>query len=905
MNIIEFRTNCDIMVIFVTQAMNHSSKGTAKNIFIRLTALILLAIPLIIKAEDKFINNFYIFLTADSLPIPSSGKMNNVSDTLRFKTSKDTLDAPVFYKATDSMVIDIPGKKIMLYGKESNVRYIDNELTAPRIEYSQNKNLVSAHLQKDSSGKVTAFPTFNQSDFKTISDSISFNMKTGKGMTKGTYTQQGEMFVYGEKIKKINNDVFFAKKGRFTTCNLDTPHFAFVSSKIKFINKKMAFTGPVHPEIEGVPLPVMLPFGIYPLTQGRHSGLMAPSFTANNQLGMALDGLGYYKILSENWDVVMRGTIYSYGGWTMNVSPRYFRKYRYQGSFSLDMQRFKNGFKGDPDYSSTQTYNIRWSHNADTKARPGVTFNANVNAGSSKFNALVPNSPERNFANQLNSSIAYSKVWKDKPFNLAISANHNQNTTLRQININLPDISFNVNTQYPFRRKEITGKMKWYENIGIALNSNTRSLSTFYDTLGNVSKQLADNFKWGATHNVPVTLSLPALGPFQISPSMSYQEKWYQEKFIRTWNDATKKLDTAIRNGFYTAREMSFGVGMTTRIFGMFGFGKNSKVQAIRHEIRPNISANYKPNMNKNNFYSVQTDAQGNKSRFNFYERSIFGSFGEGRFGGLSFGLDNIVQMKVKNQKDTGDAPTKKISLIDGLSINGSYNFLADSFRFSPLSVAARTNLFDKINITANAQFDPYQTNAQGRRINELVWKTRPASLGTLTGGGISLQSRFSGGDSKQQANNNNRANRNNQNANGMPMDEYQREAAYMSNNPGEFADFSIPWDLNFAYSLRFARVPDFTNPGTFKNNFNQDINFNGSLNLSPKWKVGMTGSYNITAKQLGVLTLNLSRELHCWQMNIVVSPVGRFKFFTININPKSNILRDIKVNRTRYFFDL
>jgi hypothetical protein len=259
----------------------------------------------------------------------------------------------------------------------------------------------------------------------------------------------------------------------------------------------------------------------------------------------------------------------------------------------------------------------------------------------------------------------------------------------------------------------------------------------------------------------------------------------------------------------------------------------------------------------------------------------------------------------VRNLKDTGNASTKKISLLDGLSINGSYNFLADSFRFSPLTVAARTNLFDKINITANAQFDPYQTNAQGRRINELVWMKKPVSLGTLTGGGISLQSRFSGGAPKQGASTNSIINRNNRNPNGMPMDEYQQEASYMSNNPGEFADFSIPWDLNFSYSLRFARMADYANPGKFKNNFNQDVNFNGSVNLSPKWKVGLTGSYNITLKQMGVLTMNLSRDLHCWQMSIVVSPVGRYKFFTINISPKSNMLRDIKVNRTRYFFDL
>jgi lipopolysaccharide assembly outer membrane protein LptD (OstA) len=247
---------------------------------------------------------------------------------------------------------------------------------------------------------------------------------------------------------------FFAKNGRFTTCNLDTPHFAFVSNKIKFINKKMAFTGPVRPEIEGVPIPIVLPFGLYPLTQGRHSGFISPNFTANDQLGLAMEGVGYYKILSDNWDVVARGTLYSYGGWTFGVSPRYFKKYRYQGNFSINMMSLKNGFKGDPDFSKNNTFKINWSHTADMKARPGVTFNAFVNAGSSKFNSQVPNSPTTNFNNTLNSSISYSKVWKDKPFNFQVSANHDQNTNLNLINFRFPDANFSVNTLYPFRKKE-------------------------------------------------------------------------------------------------------------------------------------------------------------------------------------------------------------------------------------------------------------------------------------------------------------------------------------------------------------------------------------------------------------------------------------------------------------------
>jgi LPS-assembly protein len=916
--------------------MNHYYKGKAKNTLAWLSTLLLIVITLYSSAYDANPAFFHSSLTADTIPVKnpdSSGIIDhqpNVSpvpvkknqtdstissktdtiirpsiDTLSFKSSKDSLTEPVTYHADDSMVFDVPQKKMLLYGKQSNVKYIDNELTAPHIEYDQQSNLMKAYLEKDSAGNVIASPTYNQADFKSISDSIVFNMKTGKGLTKGTYTQQGEMFIYGEKIKKVDTSVFYAYRGRFTTCNLDTPHFSFVSKKIKFINKKWAFTGPVHPEIEGVPLPVLLPFGIYPLTQGRHSGLIAPSFTANDQLGMALEGLGYYKILSENWDVIARGTIYSYGGWTLNVSPRYFRKYRYQGNFSLDMQKFKNGFKGDPDYTSNQTYNIRWSHNADTKARPGVTFNASVNAGSSKFNSQVPNSPNRNFTNQLNSSIAYSKVWKDKPFNLTVSANHNQNTALSLININFPDVAFNVNTLYPFRRKEMVGEYKWYENIGVAFNTTAKSLSSFYDTAGNIGRQLTDNLRWGASHSVPITLSLPAIGPLQISPSVSYQERWFDEKFIRTWNAAEKKLDTTIQKGYYTARDMSFGISMLTRIFGSFTFGKNSKVQAIRHEIRPSVSLSYKPNFNSRNFYTTQIDTLGNTATETFYQRSIYGSFSSTRFAGLNFGIDNILQMKVRNKKDTGENALKKVSLIDGLSIQGNYNFLLDSFQFSTLSVSARSNLFEKINITANAVFDPYQTNAEGRRINKLVWAKKPVSLGTLMSGAVSLQSQFRGGDKGSGSTNDGNLNNPNdltRNPNAMPLDEYQQEAAYIQNNPGEFVDFSIPWDVSFSYSLRFSKSRI---AGGFRTNFFQDVNFNSSVNLTPKWKIGMTGSYNITQKEIGVLSMYLSRDLHCWQMSINLAPVGRFKFFTINISPKSNLLRDIKVNRTRYFYDL
>ena len=911
--------------------MDNLYKGNAKYILASLPIAFFITLTFFNNAYSVNRFHFYVSLTdspppktnpnaiADSLnKIPTEETADTLGkivqndtikkafvDTVTFRSSKDSLNAPVRYHADDSMVLDVPGKKILLYGKVSKVDYEANELTAPFIEYDQKTNIVKAFLKKDSTGNVIAYPEFNQADFKSKSDTIQFDLRSGKGLTKGTYTQQGEMYVYGEKIKKVDADVFYALRGRFTTCNLDTPHFAFVSNKIKFINKKMAFTGPVHPEFEGVPIPIYLPFGIYPLSQGRHSGLLAPSFTANDQMGLALEGLGYYKILSETWDVILRGTIYSYGGWTANLNPRYFKKYRYQGNLSLDYQQFKTNFKGDPDYSASRTVNVRWNHSADTRARPGVSFSANVNAGSSKFNAQVPNSVQRNITNQLNSSITYAKVWKDKPYNITVSANHNQNTVSRLININFPDVAFNVNTQYPFRRKEVVGDLKWYENIGIALNTNARSLSSFYDTAGNIGRQLVDRLQWGASHNIPLNISLPPVGNFQIAPSISYQERWYQQKFIRRWNDADQKVDTVIKKGFYTARDMNFGVGVNTRIFGLYGFKKSSKVQAIRHEIRPSVSFSYKPDFTGSATYETQIDTPLVVQKYSVYDGSVYGAFSDGKFAGLNFGIDNNIQMKVRNRKDTGEASLKKITLLDGLSINGSYNFLATEFKLSNFNLAARSNLFDKINLTAQATLDPYLTDSNGVRINKLVWTKRVFTLGALTGGSLSLQSSFRGGE-KTTSNAGNPMNPNQRgvDASGFPLDEYQQEAAYMRDNPGEFADFSIPWDINFSYSLRFNRLRTPDNRG-FETKFFHDVNWNGSVNLTPKWKIGLTGFYNITTKELGTISMFLSRELHCWQMSINVARSPTYKYFTINISPKSGLLRDLKVNRTRYFYDL
>ncbi len=912
--------------------MNNVNKGKAKYSFLLATALMLLLLTQFTNGELSNINFFHKSLTADTVP-PTGEKLLNVQakpvsavkktdpkipdttidpviDSFSIKYSKDGLDAPVNYHADDSMVLDVPGKKIYLYGNEAKTHYQDIELTAPGIQYDQATNTVSAYMKRDSAGNVLKYVKFTQgNDFTSYSDSMRFNMITGKGQTKSTYFMQNEMYVHADVSKKVDSNTIYARGTRFTTCNLDTPHFAFVSNKVKFINKKVAFTGPVHPEVEGVPLPIVLPFGIYPLKQGRHSGILAPTFTANEQLGLALEGVGYYKVLNDNWDITTRGTIYSYGGWIANVSPRYLKRYHYSGNFSLNVQHYNFGLKTDPAFQKTRNFQVTWTHSADTKARPGVTFSANVNAGSSKFNQYVPGSPARNFQNRLSSSIAYAKTWsssnKLQTYNLTVNANHDQNTALQQINLNLPDITFSVNTQYPFRRKEPTTELKWYENIGFALTSNIKSNSSFSDSTnaGPIISQIRNSLQWGANHSIPISLSLPPLGVFQVSPSVSYTEKWYQKKLIRSWNQATKQEEVSYQKGFYTARDMSYNLDFNTRIYGMFQFGKDSKVQAIRHEIRPSIGFSYHPDFNSRSYRTVQVDTTGRKETYSVYQGSLFGAFGNAQTGSVTFGVDNNVQMKVRNRKDTGEAAIKKITVLDGLSLNGAYDLLADSFNLSNLSINARTNLFDKVNITASGSLDPYYYDpVKGRRVNQLIWKHQPLSLGRLAFANISLGSSFRGGDKSKKTNTSSNKILTGQQFDpntGLPLNEYDQELAYINNNPGEFADFSIPWSVNFTYTLNYSH------PAGQRKSVTQDASFNGDLNLTPKWKVGMNGSYNITNKELGLLSMYLSREMHCWQMSINISPVGTYRYFNISISPKSGLLRDLKINRTRAFYDL
>jgi len=924
--------------------MNQRKVSLKYHSLLYLLIFALTAITVKVTAHSHKRQRFYNTLTAyrDTVPVPSTKKnpdslllnkkqipdtlpVKNDSallfqrvDTMNIKMSADSMDAPVNYKAQDSMVLEVDTKRILLYGK-TEVKYTDVTLTAPTLVFDQADQVVTARMGRDSAGTVLGLAKLIQDQTTTVSDSIRFNFKTQKGLTYSSFFQQDEIYNFAEKVKKIDAQTFYAARGRFTTCNLDTPHFAFRFGKAKFVTKKVAVTGPVHPEFEGVPVPLWLPFGIFPLATGRHSGFIPPQFTVTENFGVGLEGLGYYKVFSDYLDAKLWGDIYSYGSWRINLAPSYRKRYRYTGGFNISLQNTKFNFKSDPDFSQTKTFFVTWNHSMDSKARPGVTFNASVNAGSSKFLSLVPNGAlvnpgtpggvsggsnylqPINFTNQLSSSISYQKSWQGKPYNLSVNMNHNQNTNTRLVNLNLPDVAFIVNTVYPFQQKEMAGQGKWYEKLGIGYNGNVRGQVSFFDTAFQF-KQLIDTFQWGAVHDIPIILSLPPVGPLQFAPNISYRERWYAQKFFRKWNDQTQKLDTTVQKGFHSARETSIGLSLNTAFFGKYqARNKEANIQAIRHILRPTIAFNFKPDLMEPFYYREQVDTSGNEVLFSVFDGSIFGPFAPGKSGGISFGLDNNLEMKVRSKDDTTTNDGLKIvKLIDGFGISGGYNFLADSFKLSTFNLYARSFLFEKISITANALLDPYKRDdSTGRPINQLAWEGGGKSLGSIVTGSINvsttLQSKKNDSDKKS---NDEIIKDNSEN---MSQDQMMQQLDYVRRNPAEFTDFNIPWSVSIGANLSFAKVlqPNFT----YKNEVTSSFNFTGDFNISPKWKVGATGFYDLKNFKMQSLTTFISRDLHCWQMSINITPIGLFRSFNISINPKSGLLRDLRINRTRYFY--
>ena len=800
----------------------------------------------------------FVFLTLKSFSF-SSEIDSLFTDTM---TSKDALDKKVISFAEDSIVYNLEDKKIYLY-KNAEVTYGNINLKAAYIELDNDKNTVYATFLKDSLNKIYGRPIFSENNKTFTSKSIKYNFKTKKGIINDVITQEGEAFILGEKVKKQFDDILYTKRGRYTTCNNENPHFSIRSRKIKTIPGEKIITGPANLEIAGVPTPICLPFGYFPNQKKQSSGIIFPIYGESLNKGFFLNNGGYYFAINDYIDLKFKGDIYSNGTWNINLSSNYKKRYKYNGTLTLSYASLKSGNKGLNNYLDKRDFFIKWRHSQDVKANPSSRFTANLNVGSSSYHQNNSNISDDFLQNTYESNINYNKNWRNS--NVSLSFRHFQNTLNNNINVKIPEINYSINRFYPLKGLNRSNKTKWFDKINIAYSLNARNEINTIDSLL-FKKESIKNFKNGLKHNIPISGSFKFLKHFTLSPKFNYTERWYFNYINKSWNGTDIETDTI--NKFVRAYNYNFSTSLNTKIYGLINF-KKGNIKAFRHVLSPNLSFNYTPDFSKDNFgfYKyVTTDNLGNTQQYSIFQNGIYGTPGNRKSGNISFGLNNIFELKTINKKDTINN-IKKIKLIESLNISTSYNIYADSLNFSNINLTSRLKLFNLFNIVFRSSYDPYILNKNGQRINQFYFKEK-YKFGRLTNANTSV---------------------------GISLRPLLKEGE--KDNYLDYMNFNIPWNLKIDYTLRYSKP-------IFEKNITKSLNFSGEVKLTKKWKFGFRSGYDFEEKNLTYTTIDIYRDLHCWEMLFKWIPFGFHKSYSFTIRVKASTLKDLKWEKKKNWYD-
>ena len=828
-------------------------------------------------------------------------------DTAR-KPRKATgfLDGAIEGKSTDSLVYDVRNKLVYVYN-EGDVTYQNSNLKADFMRIDMTDKTVFAYGKPDSlDGKaIVTKPEFSDGSASYQMDTITYNFATEKAKIKGVATQQGDGWLVGGSVKKMPDNTINIQDGMYTTCDeTDHPHFYLAMTKAKVQPGKKVITGPAYLVMEDVPIYFLgIPYGFFPINMGPKSGLLMPSYGEDGTRGFFLRDLGYYITLGDYADLAVRGGFYTLGSWEASAASRYIKRYKYSGSFNIQYSNIKTGEKGEPDYLKQSNFRVQWTHSQDAKANPGSTFSASVNFRTSGYNRYAATNLNDILATQTNSSISYSKNWAGTPFSLSANMAISQNSSNQSISLTLPTVVFNVSRIYPFKRKEKTGKDRWYEKISMQYTGKmTNSVTTTESEI--FTKKTLENMKNGIEHSIPVSASFNVFNYINLSPSFNYNEKWFFKKVEYEWNPMTNKVDTmANEYGFYRLYNYSMSVSASTTVYGMYDFTKKKrdrKIQAIRHVLTPSIGFSYTPDFGdfKYGYYkSLQRDSLGTTQTYSPYAQNAYSVPSSGRNMSMNFSLSQNLEMKVLSKRDTSGV--KKIKLIDELRISGSYNFLADSMRLSTIPISFRTTLFGNFGINLSATLDPYRLTPDGKRINKLFFPGRIVSTGWSFG--YTFKSRD---DRSQTAIND---------ITSIPpeymnpfydpygtMDPVLRRQ-YMAQT---YYDFSLPWNFGFNYTVNYSITTGNYPPKGYKKNVTQTVGFNGSLNLTPKMGITFQGGYDIKANRLTTSSVSITRDLHCWQMSFSWIPFGTYRSWSFNIGVKAASLSDLKYDKSQSMYE-
>ncbi|MFR9523950.1 MAG: putative LPS assembly protein LptD [Rikenellaceae bacterium] len=856
----------------------------------------------------------------DSLFAPDSLMRPQRRDTLARDTASLTpqrtssgggfLDDILTGKNTDSLYYDVRDRKVYIYEK-GDVTYQNKNLQADFMRVDMSTREVYAYGKIDTTGgtQTVVKPIFTDNGSSFTMDTITYNLKSGKAKIQGVATQEGDGWLVGSHVKKMPDNAINILGGKYTTCeHTDHPHFYLAMTKAKMIPGKKVITGPAYIVLEDVPLfPLIIPEAFFPLSTGAQSGLLMPTYGEDGTKGFFLRDMGYYFTFGDYADLTLLGGIYSYGSWDLSASSRYVKRYKYSGSASLSYSSIVLNEKGDSDYSKQSAVKVTWSHSQDAKANPGSIFSASVNFTTSGYSKYSATSMSDILATQTNSSISYSKSWSKASLSTSMSVSQNSQT--EAISATFPTAVFSVSKFYPFKWGESLGSESWYEKISMTYSAKmTNSVTTTEDEF--FTKQTLQDMKNGIQHTIPVSASFKLFDYIDISPSLSYTERWYFSEQNREWNPLTKEVDYLDPNyGFYRLYNYSASASASTTVYGTFqSKKKTSKLQAVRHTITPSVGFSYAPDFSdqKYGYYKVvQSDSLGGYTVYSPYSNNAYGVPSSGQTFALTFGLSQSLEAKVLSKRDTSGV--RKVSIIDQLSLSGSYNFLADSMKFSLGTVRLTASLTDKIGVNLNLGISPYKVTPEGKLYDELFFPGRLTSTSWSFGytfKSAQQQNSKTGGNGAAMAINDiTQVPPQYQNPFSDPyglIDPTLRREL-MTNT---YYDFSLPWNFGFNYSINYGI--SYVDNGTtgYTPNITQTVGFNGSATLTQKTGVTFSGSYDIMDNQLSATQIAITRDLHCWQMSFSWIPLGYYKSWSFNIGVKAASLADLKYDKSESMYD-
>ncbi|MDR0976496.1 MAG: LPS-assembly protein LptD [Prevotellaceae bacterium] len=850
------------------------------------------------------------------------------ADTVLHAPAQKPLDAPVTYEATDSLIFTNEGYAY-LYGS-GKTNYTTIELTAEVISVNIDSSTVHAHGIEDSLGVIKGRPVFKDGDTPYETDNIRYNLKSRRGLISNVISQQGEGYVVAHNAKKGANDELFTTDGKYTTCdNHEHPHFYIQMTYAKVRPKKNIVTGPAYFVVEDVPLPLAVPFFFFPFNDKFSSGFIMPTYMDDSSRGFGLTNGGYYFAMSDRMDLKLRGDIYTKGSWALNAESNYNVRYRFSGLFQASYQVTKTGDKGLSDYQETKDYKIVWSHRQDPKANPNTTFSASVNFASSSYEKTnVGNLYNQQAASQntKTSSISYTRSFPDLKLNISATTNIAQTTRDSSVAVTLPDLNISLSTIYPFKRKKAVGDERWYEKIQFRYTGRFSNSITTKDNLLFKSNIVKD-WKNGAKHDIPISATFTLFNYFNLTPSISYNARWYTRRSHRAWNQETQReMRTDTTYGFYHLNEFSGSLGLNTKIYAMYRpvFMKKKEIQ-IRHVITPTVSISARPDFSASmwGYYDtyVKRDRNGvpiDTIQYSPYSDGMFGVPSSGKSGSVTFDLSNNVEVKYRDRNDS----LVKRSILDELGGSLSYNMAAKQRPWGDLNLRARIKLSQSYTFSLNSVFRTYgyEFDRNGNVVPAQRTEWSYGRFGIFQGYSTSFSHTFNNeswskikagilrilgkGDEAEETE------RQAQQTAGQEEEAPQvgsiddtgappkRKKVKAQADSDGYQEFKMPWSFNINYGISISEdtsKPINRHSMRYPYKLTHTLSGSGNLKISNKWSFSFNASYDFTAKKIATTAVNISRDLHCFNLSAAVAPFGVYKYYNFTIRANASILQDLK----------